>query len=208
MRCLVVSFRFPQEFPTPAKSFLKTGVRFRTHEIGNFYEGTRSTTIRKWFPRWKLCGQKVSSCFLQVSCKVSSRRFSMLPQCPTCQAMTNPTWQTCPVCQQPLNGVRETAARPSVDTSRTPPDATVIFTHPQGHKVIVSLYRCPQCSGTNWGPKLDDPEEWWCLDCHEPEAGSAETCETRIGARLCPTRTPPGNGNILSSGVLPTGSDG
>lgn len=39
----------------------------------------------------------------------------MLPQCPTCQALTNPIWQTCPVCQQPLNGVRETAARPSTD---------------------------------------------------------------------------------------------
>ena len=56
--------------------------------------------------------------------------------------------------------------RPILDTTTTPPDATLVFQHPAGHMIIVSVYRCPQCGGTNWGPRLDDPDIWWCMTCH------------------------------------------
>jgi hypothetical protein len=66
---------------------------------------------------------------------------------------------------------------------QTAPDATYTFTNPQtGQRFVTSLYRCPRCHGTQWGPQIDDPGVWHCLTCaaQEPkdQAESPPTCST------------------------------
>lgn len=60
----------------------------------------------------------------------------------------------------------------TVDTSSSPPDGLAVIHGADGKPWHVVLYRCPQCGGTRWGPRLDDPDCWVCLDCH-PEAPTA-----------------------------------
>ena len=54
-----------------------------------------------------------------------------------------------------------------VDTRRTAPTSTCTILHPDGHEMIIAIYRCPGCGGTNWGPKVEAPDTWWCLDCNQ-----------------------------------------
>ncbi len=56
-----------------------------------------------------------------------------------------------------------------VDTRRIAPTSTLTIPHPDGREMTLAIYRCPGCRGTNWGPKINEPDIWWCLDCHRHE---------------------------------------
>jgi hypothetical protein len=63
-------------------------------------------------------------------------------------------------------------AKAAVDTSSSPPDGLAVIHGADGKPWHVVLYRCPRCGGTHWGPQVEDPDTWWCLDCH-PEVVEA-----------------------------------
>jgi hypothetical protein len=84
--------------------------------------------------------------------------------------------------------------QPIVDTSCTPPDGLRTLTGADGTRWHVLLYRCPRCGGTNWGPRLDDPDTWCCLDCHPlqasqtcPRCGDTTRWPTTDGPDVCAT---------------------
>jgi len=54
---------------------------------------------------------------------------------------------------------------PSIDIHNDAPTATIRINHPAGHTVTIGIYRCPACSETRWGPRLDNPDTWYCLTC-------------------------------------------
>jgi hypothetical protein len=194
----MVSSRFPHTFPALAKSFLKIGVRFRTRKTGNFLEYTRSPPAWNRFPTQETVLPKSFLGFPPGFLSGFFTDASMLPQCPTCQALTNPTWQTCPVCQQPLNSVLGTAARSSKDILITdqvqpllqPAVSCPLFTHGEDLEPHTSSWCCPCCKGTwRWRSIYGAVV---CARCHPPAdmalvAWEGEdmdkTIETQEGAR-------------------------
>lgn len=90
--------------------------------------------------------------------------------CPWC----GDTWQwpttsgqwVCSGCVTGRQGMPQIAPGAGMDTSHTAPDAVRTLTGADGRVWTVAMYRCPQCGGTRWGPKVDAPDTWWCLDCH------------------------------------------
>ena len=57
------------------------------------------------------------------------------------------------------------------------PDAVRAIHGADGRAWTVAIYRCPQCGGTRWGNRLDDPEVWCCLDCAERGEQQEETAD-------------------------------
>ena len=88
-------------------------------------------------------------------------RHEWLMSCPHCAGaswgMPKGRW-TCTACDHTWKS--------HIDLGLDVPTALDAVQHPDGYDITVAIYRCAGCRGTNWGPKLDDPETWWCLNCH------------------------------------------
>jgi TubC N-terminal docking domain len=55
---------------------------------------------------------------------------------------------------------------PHITPDTNVPDGVYAFENPRtGQRFYTTIYRCPVCQGTNWGPQIDDDKTWHCLTC-------------------------------------------
>jgi hypothetical protein len=68
------------------------------------------------------------------------------------------------------------------------------FTGANGRVFSVTLARCRQCDGTNWGPTErhtpDGTEVWHCLDCYSAACGASSPRAGGRDATECPNCGP------------------
>ena len=83
-------------------------------------------------------------------------------------------------CLAPTIGLSASLFVPPLHTRHTAPTSTFTIGHPDGRDIIIEIYRCLGCGGTHWGPKVDDSDTWWCLDCHRIETDYRQVHFIRI----------------------------